>query len=66
MQAAVARAYAIRSLRVGDLAWLTLHALPAAGATTAQVGFASEAGAATYRSLGFEDSATDTASRRGF
>ena len=42
-----------------------LWALRAAGAQTAQVGFGSEAGSATYRSLGFEDSATDTVYRRG-
>ena len=42
-----------------------LWALRAAGATTAQVGYGSEAGSATYRSIGFEDSAADTVYRRG-
>jgi predicted N-acetyltransferase YhbS len=42
-----------------------LWALHAAGARTAQVGYGSEAGSATYRSLGFADSATDTVYRRG-
>jgi predicted N-acetyltransferase YhbS len=41
-----------------------LRALRAAGARTAQVGFDSDAGHATYRSLGFEPSATDTVYRR--
>ena len=42
-----------------------LWALREAGAKTAQVGYASEAGSATYRSIGFEHSATDTVYRRG-
>ena len=41
-----------------------VHALRAAGARTAQVGFGSAAGEATYRSLGFEHSATDLVYRR--
>jgi predicted N-acetyltransferase YhbS len=41
-----------------------LHALRAAGATTAQVGYASEAGYATYHSIGFEYAAADTVYRR--
>lgn len=41
-----------------------LRALREAGAQTAQVGFASDAGHATYRSIGFECSATDTVYRR--
>lgn len=41
-----------------------LRALREAGARTAQVGFGSEAGHATYRSIGFECSATDTVFRR--
>jgi predicted N-acetyltransferase YhbS len=42
-----------------------LHQLRAAGARTAQVGFGSPAGQATYRSVGFELSATDLVYRRG-
>jgi len=42
-----------------------LRALRAAGAKTAQVGYASAAGAATYRSLGFAEGAADTVYRRG-
>jgi predicted N-acetyltransferase YhbS len=41
-----------------------LRALREAGALTAQVGFGSEAGHATYRGIGFEDSATDLDYRR--
>jgi predicted N-acetyltransferase YhbS len=41
-----------------------LHQLRAAGARTAQVGFGSTAGEATYRALGFEHSATDLVYRR--
>lgn len=41
-----------------------LRALRDAGAQTAQVGFDSEAGYATYRSIGFEYSATDTVFQR--
>lgn len=41
-----------------------LYALRAAGAKTAQVAYAREAAAATYRSLGFEDSASDTVYRK--
>jgi len=41
-----------------------LRALRAAGARTAQVGFGSAAGEATYRSVGFELSATDLVYRR--
>jgi predicted N-acetyltransferase YhbS len=41
-----------------------LRALREAGATSAQVGFASEAGFATYRSIGFAWSSTDLVFRR--
>jgi predicted N-acetyltransferase YhbS len=41
-----------------------LHQLRAAGARTAQVGYGSAAGEATYRSLGFEHLATDLVYRR--
>jgi predicted N-acetyltransferase YhbS len=41
-----------------------LHALRGAGARTAQVGYGSEAGRATYTSLGFEHLAADTVYRR--
>jgi hypothetical protein len=42
-----------------------LRALRAAGARTAQVGFGSAAGYATYRSVGFERFGADLAFRRG-
>jgi hypothetical protein len=90
MQAAVARSYAITSLRVGDLAWLTRYhthrelaldirlwedeAGQLVGWTFVRSfggfnlfvapGCADDAGLATYRSLGFEHSATDTVFRR--